>query len=286
MPGFAILSSLCFGIAMVTGRAGLRELDSRAGAAVSIPTATLLFVLAAPFAFDPSGFSPAAALLFAVVGVFFPAIVTLLTFKANELLGPTTTSAVSGSAPLFALAAAGLFLGERIPPQAAVSALGVVIGVGLLSWKKEGMRANFSRRWLLWPLAGALVRGFSQAGVKAGLLLWPSPFSATLIAYLVSSATVLAADRMRGPRTRARTAKGVAWFIVTGMLNGCAMLSMYIALSRYPVWTVAPVVAAYPLVTAALGATVLHDEKMSLRIALGALITVAAIVLLVWRPGA
>jgi drug/metabolite transporter (DMT)-like permease len=48
-----------------------------------------------------------------------------------------------------------------------------------------------------------------------------------------------------------------------------------------PVWTVAPIVASYPLVTAVVSAAVLHDEKLSLRAAAGACITVAAVVYLV-----
>ena len=91
----ALLSALCFGIALVTGRVGLRTLDARSGAAISIPTATVLFAAATPFALDTGGFSVAAALVFAVVGLFFPALVTLLTFRSNEQLGPTVTSAIS-----------------------------------------------------------------------------------------------------------------------------------------------------------------------------------------------
>src|SRR5512140_3644573 len=91
----SVLSSLCFGIALVTGRIGLRTLDARSGAAVSIPTATVLFALAAPFAFDGGGFTVLAALIFAAVGLFFPGLVTILTFRANERLGPTITGAVS-----------------------------------------------------------------------------------------------------------------------------------------------------------------------------------------------
>src|SRR5262249_54047411 len=96
----ALLSSLCFGIAFVTGRVGLRTLYARSGAAISIPTATLLFIVISPFTLDLEGFSLAAAALFAGVGLFFPAIVTILTFRSNELLGPTATSAVSITSPL------------------------------------------------------------------------------------------------------------------------------------------------------------------------------------------
>lgn len=284
---FGILSSLCFGIALVTARVGLRGLDARAGASISIPTAAVLFVLASPFALDLSGFDLRAGLLFAAVGLIFPAIVTLLTFRANELLGPTVTSAVSGTAPLFALLAAGLLLGEHIPAQAAVSAAGVVLGVALLSWKRGGLRKGFAGWALLWPIAGAIVRALAQVGAKAGLLIWASPFAAGLIAYLVSSATVVGADRLRPSGRPRASAKDVAWFAATGVLNGSAVLLMYAALSIAPVWTVVPIVASYPLVTAMVGAVFLHDEKLTPQAAAGAVMTVLAIAYLVSvRPGA
>ena len=282
----AILSSVCFGIALVTGRIGLRVLDARSGAAISIPTATVLFIIAAPFALDFGGFDAHAALLFGAVGLFFPAVVTILTFRSNELLGPTITSAVSGTAPLFALIAAGLFLGERMPAQAIASALGVVVGVALLSWKTGAVRKGFVGWSLLWPIAGAVVRGLAQVGAKAGLLIWGNPFAASLISYAVSSATVVGADRLRRSQTPRLTRASIAWFAGTGILNGSAVLLMYAALSMAPVWTVAPVVASYPLITAILGATVLKDEKSSWRAVAGATITVAAIVYLVGSPSA
>jgi len=280
----ALLSSLCFGIALITGRVGLRVLDARSGAAISVPTATLVFVVASPFALTFDGFDIRATLLFAAVGLFFPAVVTLLTFRSNELLGPTVTSAVSGTAPLFALIAAGLLLGERVPAHAAVSAAGVVVGVALLSWKRGAARRVFLGWSLLWPIAGAFVRGLAQAGAKAGLLLWANPFAASLIGYLMSSATVVGADRLRRSRGRPVMRYGLAWFAGTGVLNGAAVLLMYAALSMAPVWTVAPIVASYPLITAVFGAVLLRDEKLSWPVATGAAITVAAVVYLVGSP--
>lgn len=278
---FAILSALCFGTALVTGRIGLRTLDARSGAAISIPTATLLFIAAAPFALDLSAFDVRAAWLFAAVGLFFPAIVTLLTFRSNELLGPTVTGAVSGTAPLFALLGAALVLGERVPEAAALSTVGVVAGIALLSWRKgERWRGAFA--WpLLWPIAGAAVRGLAQVAAKAGLILWASPFAASLIGYVVSSATVVGADRMRRSEKPALTKSAITWFALTGVLNGGAVLLMYAALAGAPVWMVAPIVASYPLVTAVLSAAVLRDERLTARIVGGALLTAGAVAYLV-----
>ena len=281
----SVLSALCFGAAAVTSRIGLRSLDARAGAAISVPTATVLFLIVSPFTLDIAGFVLLAALLFALVGLFFPALVTIVTFKSNQRLGPTVTSAVSGTAPLFALAAASLCLGERIPAQAVVAAAGVVAGVWLLSWNPRAVRPGFAGWALLLPLSGALLRGIAQVIAKAGLLLWPNPFAASLLGYCVSSAVVISADRLSRSRTRIKTnsatRRGILWFGVTGVLNGGAVLLMYVALSMAPVSTVAPVVASFPLVTALLSSLVLREERVTLRAMAGALVTVSAIVYMV-----
>ena len=277
----AMLSSLSFGIALVTGRIGLRTLDARSGAAISIPTATVLFALAAPFAFNAGGFSVWATLLFAVVGLFFPALVTILTFRSNEQLGPTITGAVSGTAPLFALLAAGLLLGERVPAQAAVACVAIVAGVAVLSWKQNAVRPGFKAWSLLWPIAGAVVRGLAQAGAKAGLMLWPNPFAASLIGYSISSVTVIGVSQIGRSKRPPLTQHGIGWFALTGVLNGGAVLLMYGALSAAPVSFVAPVVATYPLITALVSALVLREEPVTLRMVAGATITVLAIVYLV-----
>ncbi|TMH83738.1 MAG: DMT family transporter [Betaproteobacteria bacterium] len=278
---FALLSSLCFGIGHVSARVGLRTLDARAGAAISVPSAALLFAAAAPFALDLSQFSAAAAILFAVVGLFFPAVVTLLNFRSNELLGPTLTSTVSGTTPLFALVAAALLLGEQIPARAAIAAVGVVLGIALLSWNPGAVRGRFAGWPLLVPLAGAAVRGLAQVGARAALLLWPNPFAASLIGYAVSSTAVIGADRLAGAERRRLTARSAIWFGITGALNGGAVLLMYLALTLAPVALVAPIVAAYPVVTALVSAIALREETVSARALLGSAITVAAIVDLV-----
>jgi drug/metabolite transporter (DMT)-like permease len=272
---FACLSALCFGTALITAKVGLRSLNARSGAAISIPAATLLFVMAAPFALNLQGFTIAAAALFAAVGVFFPALVTLLTFQSNDRLGPSVTASISGTAPLFALAAAALFLGESISPRALLASCGVAAGIALVSWRGAD-RASIGRAlWL--PLAGAALRGAAQVLAKAALLLWPNPFAASLIGYVVSSGTVLALRGKSEPKRRSE----VLWFVTTGVLNGAAVLLMYAALDRAPVSSVAPVVAAYPVFTVLLGTLLLRDEKPSARVLAGAGVIVVAIAFLV-----
>jgi drug/metabolite transporter (DMT)-like permease len=183
---------------------------------------------------------------------------------------------VSSTAPLFALIAAFLILGERIPARALVAALGVVAGVALLSWRGGGP----DRRALWLPLTGAALRGVAQVIAKAGLALWANPFAASLVGYVVSAGVVLAADRAGRQAPPQRPPAAIAWFALTGVLNGGAVLLMYAALSAAPVSLVAPIVAGYPLVTV-IASAMLREERLNARVLAGAALVVAAIAYLV-----
>ena len=278
---FACASAVCFGTAVVVSRYGLRSLDARAGAAISIPSATVLFIAAAPFTVDLSGISVEAVAIFAAVGLLFPALVTLLTFHSNRRLGPVVTSTVSSTAPLFALPAAAVLLGEAVSPKAAVASFGVAIGVWLLFSKRTEFEVTAQKWALLVPLSGAMVRGLAQVLAKAGLLLWPNPFAASLIGYLVSSAGVVAVDRAARSPGKRRVSAAAGWFIVTGLLNGAAVLLMYCALQSAPVSFVAPIIATYPLVTVILSAVAFREERINRSMLAGSAIVIASIAYLV-----
>jgi drug/metabolite transporter (DMT)-like permease len=52
---------------------------------------------------DWKEWNPSGALIFALVGLLFPATVTLLTFEANRLMGPSVSGALSNLTPVFAV---------------------------------------------------------------------------------------------------------------------------------------------------------------------------------------
>lgn len=254
------------------------------GAKVSIPAATLLFWLSSPF-LDLSGWQAAAVGIFAIVGLFFPAAVTLLTFEANRRIGPTVTGTVGSTAPLFAVLGAGLALGETLGVSALVGTAAIVVGTMLLAGL-GGSTAAAGERSALWlPLSAAVLRAFAQVLSKAGLALWSNPFAAALVGYSVSAAAVWTASALGGQRQAAALPRsGVAWFVLTGLLNGGAVLSMYWALASGPVHIVSPIVATYPLFTLALDALVLRRERLTRRLLAGVALTVAGVViLLAWR---
>lgn len=277
----ALVSSALLGTAVVLANVGLRTLHPARGALISIPSTTLLFWLLAPFLLRGDGWNAKAFVIFAAVGIVFPAVVTLLNFASNRLTGATIAGTVSSTTPLFAVLVAILFLGEPLTATAAAGTAAIVLGV-IAFTARDGGR---SRQWAAWalllPLAGAAIRGGAQAAVKGGLALWPDPFVAVLVGYTVSCVTIFASSRALAPAGAAQfDRRGVLWFIAVGMCNGAGMLAMYAALSHGKVSVVSPLVASYPLFTLALSALFLRDERFGPRVLLGVALTVAGVLAL------
>ena len=278
----ACLSSVFFGTGLVTAKFGMRHVDARSGAAMSVPTAALFFAAVSVFALDLGGFDLRAAAIFAAVGVFFPAAVTLLLFVSADRLGPALSGTISSTSPLFGIVAAWAILGEPVPPHAMAATLGIVGGVATMSW---GRNAIGGRRigWLVaLPVAAALIRAVAQVFGKLGLALWPDPLAAALFGYLASAIVLTGADRLRRDRRPGpRPPRAVALFALTGLLNGIGLLLVYMALQRAPVALVVPIVAASPLVTLALVAMLVREEVVGWRSLAGALLTLVSVVYLV-----
>ena len=275
---YAVLSAALFGAALVTTHSGLKYLDAASGAKVSIPSATLLFWLLAPFV-DLAGWQAAAIGIFVLVGLFFPAAVTLLTFAANRRLGPTVTGTIGSTAPLFAVLGAALFLDEALGLRELSATALIMLGSVALS-RRSGADSPEQQQRALWlPWSAAALRAMAQILSKAGLALWPNPFAAALVGYTISSAVVWATALRR--RTRPEFSRhGAAWFAVTGILNGVAVLCLYRALSTGAIVLVSPIVATYPFFTLMLSALVLREERMSGMLITGVALTVAGVIVL------
>src|ERR1019366_1014084 len=189
------------------------------------------------------------------------------------------TSSVSCTTPMFALAGAILFLGEALSAGNFLGTAAIVLGMLVLTWSGGGG----ARSWPLWaialPFAAAAIRALAQVLTNAGLELWGSAYAAGLISYTVSASVILVAPRSDRPREPADR-RAVPWFVATGMLNGGSVFLMYVALAKGQVRLVSPIVATYPLFTLALSMLILRHERVTPRVALGALLTVAGVAVL------
>jgi drug/metabolite transporter (DMT)-like permease len=280
----AFLAALLFGAALVSTQFGLRYGDALSGARVSIPSATAVLWLLAPLFFDTAGEIMPATGIFILVGLFFPAAVTLLTFEANRRMGPTIAGTLGGTAPLFAVVAAVVFLGEPASLPLFGGCVLVVAGTTILCFAPGASPAGWSRAALWLPLIAAIMRALAQVLSKAGLVLWPNPFAAALIGYTVSALAVWGLPRFfsQSPPSKLLPA-GKRWFVLTGLLNGAAVLAMYGALMHGAVGVVSPIVAVYPVFTLVLSALLLRQERLSARMLAGVAFTVSGVAWLLAR---
>ena len=276
---FALLAAACFGAALVVNHCGLRYASSYTGARLSLTSALVLWCALAPLLLDVSGWKAAAVAIFAVVGIFYPAAVTVINNESNRVLGPTLTGMISSSTPLFATALAALLLGERLTLPVAIGGLTVVSALVVMSWRPSG---GTHAGWrVLLPLSGAALRGVAQTLGKLGLELWPNPYAATLIGYTVSSAAIWGAKSvLPGAGDRFMPA-AMLWFAGAGVLNGSAVLLLYQALQTGSVAVVAPLAALYPFFTMLFSAIFLRSEALTRRLVSGGLLAIVGVVVLV-----
>jgi len=277
---FAFASAAFLGSAVVTSQLGLRTMEPLSGAALSIPAFTLLFLLLSPMILAGEPVVWHGLPIFAAIGLFFPASLTLLAFASNRALGPVITSTLGNLAPLFSVALAVALLHEPLRPVQAAGLVIAVAGAVIISVTRPRDLGHWRSWALLLPLAAALVRGVIPPIVKLGLEVWPSPLWACLIGYVMSSLVVLAVHRVREGRFIAKAqASGQLWFVVTGIANGLATLTMFAAVRHGPITLVAPIVAVYPLVTVLLSKFMLKHIAITPRIVGGTVLTVAGVAL-------
>src|SRR4029078_3371930 len=120
---FPLPSASLLGAGVVTAQFGLRTVEPLSGASISVPSFTLLFLLASPLILAGAPLVWRGLPIFAAIGLVFPALLTLLTFASNRALGPVVTSTLGNLAPLFAVALAVILLHEPLhaPPLGCIA---------------------------------------------------------------------------------------------------------------------------------------------------------------------
>jgi drug/metabolite transporter (DMT)-like permease len=269
----SLFAAACMGLTLVLTQFGLRHMSPAAGPAVSIPTTAAALLLLSPFFLTIDGWTIGAVIIFGIVGLFYPAAATRLTFEANVRLGPTVTATISSTTPLFAVIGAVLLLGEIPPLTRGIAILVIVSGVALISWQPNDGTPRQDKKILLLPLCVAILRGLAQPLTKFGFVFWPNPFAAALISYSVSAIAIGATL----PRRARINAAGARWFAMIGLINGSAMVALNYALSVGSVSVVAPIFATFPLFAMLFSLFFLKTERLHPRLIAGAIITVAGV---------
>jgi len=280
-PGLLALgAAFCFALALILTQYGLRTVPSWRSPIYTIGSSMVAAWAGALLFVDWRGFDWGAALIFAGVGCIFPVVVSILSVRSNELLGPAVAGAAGNVTPLFAVLFAVVLLGERIGLGQVVGLVLVVAGVALMALRGGAG----GRRWPVWvlalPLAAALIRGAIQPAIKSALATWHEPLAAAAIGYSLSTVVILSLVGRRALAAGPPDRTGLLWFIGVGMSNGTATFLLYAALGLGSITVVAPLVAVFPLIAVVLSYFLLHDERLHAIGLLGIVVSVGGVILL------
>jgi drug/metabolite transporter (DMT)-like permease len=271
----ALTSAFLFGAMTVALRIALqRGISPEAGALFTV-LAALAFTL--PFAAfqggDLAGIWP-----FLLAGLLGPGLSQVLFTIAVDEAGPSRTSVVVGTAPLFSVAIALVFLDEPLKAGLVAGAILIVAGGVLLVGERrrpEHVRAI----GLVAALAATLV-----FATRDNLLRWlaidtevePGPAAAATLgagAALIALYVLVRRVPLRGSEARA--------FVPAGLLFGASYICLFEAYYRGLVTVVSPLVATESLWGVVLSAIVLRrSEGIGPRLVAGALLIVSGGVLI------
>jgi drug/metabolite transporter (DMT)-like permease len=266
----ACLSAFLFGAMTVALRYPLsRGADAAAGALLTILPA---FAVTLPFALAQGG-PLADAWPFLLAGLLGPGLSQLFfTFGVRDA-GPSRTSVVVGTAPLFSVVIAVVLLDEPLVAGLVVGALLIVAG-GVLLVAERGRPQHVRRIGLLFALAATIVFAARdnfvrwlavdtdvEPGLAAAATLGAG--GALIAVYLAASHTRVAARDLRA-------------FAPAGLLFGLSYVCLFEAYYRGRVTVVSPLVATESLWGVTLSALLLRrHELVGRRLLVGAALVVA-----------
>ena len=271
----AVMSAFLFGAMTVAIRLALDRGARAEGGALFTVLAALAVTL--PFAAFQDG-ELVDAWPFVLAGILGPGLSQLLFTLAVREAGPSRTSVVVGTAPLFSVAIALVFLDEPLEAGLIAGAVLIVAG-GLLLVGERGRPEHVRVLGLALALAATVV-----FATRDNLIRWLAVD--TEVAPGVAASATLAAGAsliavfVLGSRApiRARDARD---FAPAGVLFGLSYICLFEAYYRGLVTVVSPLVATESLWGVALSALVLgRSERIGPRLVAGALLVVSGGILI------
>jgi uncharacterized membrane protein len=111
---FALASAFLFALTNHFQSLGLEGSDARTGSIINIATGAVFYWVLAPFYLESWYWFTWGAVLFALVGIIRPSLSSFLAIQSIHVMGPTLTSALTATSPIFGAVIAVFLLGEEL----------------------------------------------------------------------------------------------------------------------------------------------------------------------------
>ena len=180
-----LVAAILFAVGNQFLRIGLRFADARTATTVQILVGAGVNWLIAPIHLVGWYWVSAAIPWLIAAGLLRPILSANLGMLGTRLLGPTVSSTLSATAPLFGVTFGLVILAETLSLAGAIGTVCIVGGVVLLSTQGKGDRA-WPMFALLLPIGAALIRSVTHGFAKIALETVPDPYFVALVTYSVS----------------------------------------------------------------------------------------------------
>ena len=271
------LSAFLFGAMTVLVRIALRTgVPPEVGSLLTIVPATAVTVIVA---IARGNWDLASVWPFVLAGVLAPGIAQILFTFAVRDAGASRTSVTVGTAPLFAVATALIFLDEPLVAGLVLGAALIVTG-GILLASDRARPEHFKRIGLIYALIGT-----AAFATRDTLVRWLATEATDAAPALAASTTMVTGTVVaiafvlwrRAPLTRGAALA----FVPAGLCYGLSYVFLFEAFFRARVSVVSPIVATESLWGVTLSWLVLRQsEHVGRRLVAGAALVVAGGVLI------
>jgi drug/metabolite transporter (DMT)-like permease len=258
----------------------------------------------------PETVSTRAVALFALSGLFAPAISRAAALGGVRALGPSISVPIQqGLRPLIIVPAAVIVLNEAVGWTRVLGLAAIVTGGWILSREPEradelpaealvapgpspgGLATEVERRsrtstWgfrpgIAFPIAAAVGYASSDLLVKIGLGDGADPIYGAPLSIGVGFLVWAFAHAFRPVRRRFHVGRDAGWLVLSGVFMGTAILLLFQALARGDVSLVAPMIGTQPLFVMLLSAILLrHIERRDRTTILAASVVVIGTILM------
>jgi len=229
-----------------------------------------------------------AFLLFILAGIFSPALVRWLYFISLDRIGPSMSSSILSTGPVFTAVIATVFLKEKATLNVALGII-LIIG-GIITFERDihidGKLTVRRKQDLIFALLAAFLVGLAIVIRKMGLNILDEPlfgvtvgFTTSLVFYTIMC---LAFKGMRAAISLNR--KNTLYLCGAGVFLTAGWLTLFYALSYGDAIIVAPLASLHPVMVLGWSYLFFKDmEKITFKTVLGIILVLIGVLLITLR---